>query len=508
MRRIEALELLTRWERELPVTTWTVDGLRVWPLLRIRIAAQLTQTKPHAAGYGPLARVRIAAGAVLTPLRQAWHQRSAQKRDRGHELSVLDRADALFLTHTTCRQRLGDAFYDVFCDPLIDVLERDGRRALVLESAPGSSDFRVPRWRQSHFIETEQRWLAARSLLTSGLGATHQEVKLPQFERLAADLSQRGLLAAAPSLQRLKRWSARLQRLAAYFEAILRTTIPRVVFSVTYFSDAGMALNLAARRAGIPSVDIQHGVLAEHSAYAGFAALPAQGYELLPEVFWTWSEKDAAVIRGWQAPAEHAHRAIVGGQPWACAWQAEDLPRRFASRLDAILPRDSERVVLVTLQWDEGLSPLMRSVLAQADGRLHFWIRLHPHMTLDDRAEIAAWCARSPKLKFHLDEPSELPLPLLLRATHVHLTRFSTVVIEAAAAGVASVVLDRNAVDLFAEAARAGYMIYESDPHAILQRLSKLAAHPLAPYGDLGTHGGLKTALLSLLHAKPGATNS
>jgi hypothetical protein len=162
--------------------------------------------------------------------------------------------------------------------------------------------------------------------------------------------------------------------------------------------------------------------------------------------------------------------------------------------------------VLVALSWSSGLSELHRQILRRSPPDWTWWVRLHPSMERERRA-IRAWCASQIEARVDVDEATDLPLPLLLRAADVHLTRNSTVVQEATAAGLPSVALDRRALEMYPDDAGTGWMVVAEDPAealAALRRQGERRAH-LPRSGAYPPPHATAETLLALLPAETGS---
>ena len=123
-------------------------------------------------------------------------------------------------------------------------------------------------------------------------------------EGLGGCLLARSVLVAAASA---------IDRAANVISTRLAASRIRLGLVVSYYNVESMAWTLAMGRAGIPSVDVQHGVQSDsHFAYSGWEVVPPGGWELLPMHFWCWSEPDAMRIRRWGTPY---HGASAMGQP-------------------------------------------------------------------------------------------------------------------------------------------------------------------------------------------------
>jgi hypothetical protein len=252
-----------------------------------------------------------------------------------------------------------------------------------------------------------------------------------------------------------------------------------------YYTLVGMAFCLAARRAGIHAVDVQHGVTAGNPAYDGWSRVPDEGFEVLPSRFWCWSETDARPVRGWPAAAERHHRAFVGGHPWLALWQSD---HPLAAGLRARVPdrKGSSRAVLVTLNWSSGFSDRLMALMRSAPDDWVWWIRLHPLMARE-REAIRSWCASQMPGRAEVDAPSDLPLPLLIEAADVHVTHNSTVIQEAARLGTPSVVIDARALDVYADELASGWAMFADEVPAIVaavraQHRRRASLAPLSPY--------------------------
>src|SRR5262249_18009723 len=147
-----------------------------------------------------------------------------------------------------------------------------------------------------------------------------------------------------------------------------------------------MALVAACRQLGVLSVDLQHGVQGEsHVAYGAWSVMPAQGWELLPDRFWVWSESEVAAIRKWVPPGSTRHLAFVGGNIWLDLWRAGNSPlvRELDEPIRQLCARRARRPrILVTLQWglddNSYLLPLIDAMRALPE--FDWWLRLHPIM--------------------------------------------------------------------------------------------------------------------------------
>jgi hypothetical protein len=205
--------------------------------------------------------------------------------------------------------------------------------------------------------------------------------------------------------------------------------------------------------------------------------VPATGYELLPSVYWTWSESEASVINAWAATTNGHHRAVAGGNLWLRTWldSSRDMVRRYDDRLRA--PAEETVTVLCTLQPgytdDRQLALLADAARASPPG-WRWWLRLHPVMSQQERQQIAGVVARVGRLE--LEEPSTLPLYALLRATSAHVTYSSSTVLEAAEFGVRSVLTSDDWAAAYPQAVEDGTVIIATTPEELLRSIAAQSA--------------------------------
>ena len=438
---------LERIERELPVTRWQVRGIRVWPLVRLSLYATTfnARVSEHFLGGGTRRRLAVVAGAI-----GSWAR--ALVSDRQGNRKATERADAVFLAYSVGRQPLVEGRrYNPLAAPYVELLARQGRRSLVWEMSP-FGEYNLPRYTPSFLI---QPWLVALRILSEILPLGREEIALPGYERFVAAAREAGLPLRHADLQRLRRDALFIRRLADLFARWLRRAGPRLGF----VADGGlreMAFCLACRELGITSVEIQHGVFTDlHPIYGSWHAVPADGYETRPRLFWTWDQASAAALECWTRKAPAAHGVVVGGDPWRDMWARAD--SEFVRRSNAAIETrkheaGGERHILVTLDSNRELLPRpLREAIAEGPTAWRWWVRLHPVHQAARRAEALR---ELPGLGLDtelMDYASESPLHALLRHMDAHVTvGLSSVVGEAADAGVPSIACLAEAADFYA----------------------------------------------------------
>jgi hypothetical protein len=426
---------------------WTEDDVHWWPLYRTEIYRLLFAAQAGPASPRPRPGVRL--GPAL---------RASTRED------VPTPPHAVWLVSDGLSYAPLEAGLQVerFCGPLWQRCARAGIPALVVDRAsPAPIAMREPaRW-----CAPSTRRAKLLGTLRARLPAQPRHTHLTGLMRSAA--SAAGLPAPGLDAHRMQAMAHATLRLADRVERRLRDERVRAVFIVSYYDVAGYAFTLAAARAGVPSVDVQHGVAGRyHMAYDRW---PSRHWRLLPRWFWTWTDSDAAVIAAW-APAG-AHRALRGGHPFLDAWREGQLTLAsdLQPRLEALLARSGACTrILVTLQPQlvhaQALEPLLQAMARCRNA--FWWLRLHP-MGLGDRDALEGLLSSMGIAAFDIDVATALPLPALLPLAHLHATHSSSTFIEAATLGVVSVLWSEYGAELAEGAIADGSAHFAADGHAL-----------------------------------------
>lgn len=427
---------LEETERAVPVADWTMDGLRVWPLLRNYHAFGLitqheynadSQIVRYAGGWQRAKQILRSMGAGV----------AARWKDRRANHSPSMPADVVCLIASSTRFfRVGGRWYSPYCDSFRAPLAARGMTVGVHELAADGA-YRIPRYAPSALMQN--------AVFTRAMLAKLRSRKPPRSEQLEGwtqmvEVSDR-ILGPGHTypLSLLRFRAAQVHALRALFHEALSRARPAVGLFTGYYSAEAMAFILACRELGIRTVEVQHGVQGPwHFAYARWHQVPVGGYELLPEIFWTWDEHARSVIAEWADGTGGAHRAICGGNP--CL----SLPPSVSEPTAA----PGATRVLFTAQAFFGLPPAILDAMAASPAGWHWWVRVHPQYWETREPIRQALQARGLR-NWSIDDASDAPMATVLAASDVHVTEFSSSVLEAEALGVPSVVVHPKARDLF-----------------------------------------------------------
>jgi hypothetical protein len=502
LRSSDLMAVLAEIESRFAVADWRVAGIALWPLLRLRWF--FAEWSRHYATSG--FRVRTSE-RVWSMMRGALASLHAHHDEHPSDDYASRGQDLVFLSDGLSFAKLGDRWIERFCDPLIAAAARQGATSALWTPL---HVYHRPRRTRSTFVQPAVD--VANVVGAARARLSRVDAHLPDHAAMVDFLAAAGFGTATLSASKIVSDSCRVRSVRASYARRLARVKPRLAFVVSYYSLEGMAFTLACRDAGALVVDIQHGVQGPvHPAYAAWPRPPAGGsHEMLPDLFWVWSEAERDVIERWAAGTKHS--AIVGDNPWLDVWRSGyEWPgvRAAVSAAEALRRRSAGRpTVLVTLQFGlddrEQLDPL-RELIAEAGNRFTFWVRLHPVM-LSERETVRAKLGGAGD--YELDVPSDLPLHALIPLIDAHLTHSSSTAIEAAQFGVPSVITTSYGAELLDALLASGIAVRESGPAPLVAAaLNRLIATQRSRSTPLHARRS-EQALAELLASRPAAADA
>jgi hypothetical protein len=403
-------------------------------------------------------------------------------RDRRANAPWRQDAEAVFFSDGVSFTPLNGQWFDRIADPVMDALDRRGLRSLKLTPL---AEAHVPRQRPSRFVQPS---IDRIKLLASRSRPALETPQWDAFERAA----QAAFGAPVPAREWLQMQTARLNALARWFCTRLQATGASYAFVNTYYSLEGQAFVQAARRLGMSTVDVQHGIQGEHhAAYARWLQVPAGGYSTLPDEFWVWDDTEAQAIGRWNAGLG-THRARITGNPWLQRWADDSDPLISACLAQAgALRRPGKRQVLACLSWglaDEETGKLIEAA-RQCGPEVVWWWRLHP-VESGKRAAFAARLQQQGLDGSQVGAATDLPLYALVRSADVIVAHSSTVIQEAAQLGVPAVVTSDYGAEFHAGLVHTAQAVKATTPDTIATAARAMADRPryegpLVVQGDL-----------------------
>jgi hypothetical protein len=477
--REEVTEIMAAYEIEHSVDEYFFYDWNVWPLLRVITAyeALWPNTRPAPADEpAPIRQSTLKAALKKVPFVSAIADHALKRLALRRQLADLAetlrvdpekndspcaRRDVLLLTLSGRRQHNGKCLYEIYADPIAESFKEMGASTLIWERKKE----RFPRCHPSAWIS---RLLELEITTSPTLAPLEQPPWFSQFCGFAESLLQRRVTWVEVESE-----IRRLQLLSLVYEKWLRKSVPKLLISVCWYDPEVMAATIAARRLGITTVDLQHGLQDNgHFAYAKWKKVPHKPYSVVPDFFWTWGAKNAVRLMAENPAFYRQSKTVVGGNLWFNKWRFEEfvLPDEDTSKL---LQRQApkQKTVLVTLQDFGDYHDFIAETIHRSPVDWRWLVRWHPATPETEREYIRTVMQETAHPGLDIDVANNNSLFSLLKFSDVHVTGHSTSMVEALGFGVPTITVTKNGVNAFKEYMDQGVVLYAQEPGELLQKI-------------------------------------
>jgi hypothetical protein len=424
---------MNEWEAKFPVETWKLNGIHVWPILKIKLFFQAFTHVGNPTSPPPLAPFSEKINKLKGLLNQI------------PKLN-LKKADFVFSGSQTHRVNYEGASINRYFDPMMDYLRHKKIASLGLEyhslNLPTGQNiqldkliplFRFPILDPEELME-DQKFHEMLEEMVMFFSMDKKKITLLMFNLVKEVL----------------KW----KKIYLYF---FKNVQPKYCIGLCYYSIPLFGMNAAAKELDIISVDMQHGTQGKlHAAY-NFHKIPAEGYNVLPREFWCWDQESYQDLVSWTRGTKHQVR--ISGNPWL-----ETIMLQGQASVQS-MPKDKPLI----LYTHQPLIPLLDEYLLETiqatHKKYHWWIRLHPTLKDTDRIRLMDLLGKKGILEHvEIEKAVQFPLPILLNGAKLHISKFSGSLIEAALVGTPSIILEEIGMETFGSLLQAGKAIGISRP--------------------------------------------
>src|SRR5690606_24637630 len=210
-----------------------------------------------------------------------------------------------------------------------------------------------------------------------------------------------------------------------------------------YYNIQMFALVYAANKLGIITYDVQHGSQGPlHPMYYFNGLKSGTDYpDTLPSNFWCWDAPSASSLRSW-LPSNRMEKVENRGNPWI-SYTIQHYGDHFKHAINR-----TKNNILITLQ-EPVLSGTLLEVIENLDSqRFVWWLRFHPRM-MEKRDYWKDYFARKNIQNVEIDKACEIPLPILLNSSFLHISRYSGSIIEGCILGVRTFITDEIGIETY-----------------------------------------------------------
>jgi len=417
-------------ENELDLNSYKFKGENIWAFIRLSIILARPKTNSVKGSFSKKLRFLVMGMIEYSK----W------------KLGLWPESKHVFLSSSHYKVKENGAWYDRITDPFLNWLENEKQDYVVFDFTNKFSYNELNYADRS--IKLQPLIFFLSFIWRIELKFSNPDISIEGDIQLFNELSRKKNLPIQID-RKFKQRLFLLEKQSQLFERILSKMESTHVGVVCYYDFKSLALIWASNRLNLKSMDLQHGV--QHSLHLAYSQWPvniAKSSNFLPSHFYVWDSYSKQNISTWLDKS----RIILGGNKWF---------------KDRIIIEDKE-IILITLQpLQNPIPPSLVKFIQYYSGKLKIYMRLHPQQLMEIDL-IKNFLATNNILdKVEIEEASQLPLTSLLSKTLVHITKSSSVAIEASYFNIPTIFIDER-----------GRQMYEP-------MLDKLFIHNAYTYDDL-----------------------
>lgn len=449
--RIDIKNFILEIEQKFPVNDWKINGVHLWPILRIRLYFYLlnqVESKPAIKVESkPTIKVsnQINNYKIILYKRLITYPKIRMKKilliwNYLKWFKLLPPKKYLFLGYDSHRVNYKGKRFNRYFDVFIDEYKLQSK-AMYFECDVLFFDQQYNKELIYKFNEPYIGFLNYQKLIG--------KQQLIHFKSKGYDffldfLTQNQITKNFPidySKMNIEKWFVSFFSRVEFFKKVLHKIKPKKILILCYYSeDSIFALTVAANQMGIKTIEMQHGPQTEiHLAYGSWSNIPKEGYDILPREYWCWDNYSQSIIGKW-AKNNPLYQVNVVGNPWIDYWAKNKSICKYSD------------YILYSLQPSpltiEKLFPQV--IIDFIKNKPYKWfLRLHPRQ-LPEMNTIKEYLKEKGILELvNIDDATNDALPLLLANAKIHLTHFSGSAIEADCLNVFSVLINETAITSF-----------------------------------------------------------
>lgn len=437
-------------EKKYPVETWKLNGINIWPYIRIKLYIFLLSEAINCSGHKEHI---IFADSKIKMNKLRLFGKKLSIIVKSFFISIyfffrIKRKRIIFVGSHFHRVREKGEYFNRFFDTMIKSHSLE-REVYFLEYQKLYSK----NFNQSAIIELEKQINAFKNILLffpkkklkKNDSLTDYVIFLEKIQKKYPKVKTLNL-----SIKDLDEWTTKINSISLFYRIFFSKIKPeKIIFSGYYGWDNLYAAILTANKMKIKTIDFQHGPQTNHMVFSSWNKIPKKGYDLMPREYWVWDDFSKLNIKGWAN--KQNIKVKVAGQPYL-SYRGESISK-------------VKNQVLFTLQTFPLNNMLPDFILNSIVNSQYIWVfRLHPRNIFSNQ-EIKKFLSSKgiDKSFYRLENPQEVSLADSLSRSVLHITAFSGCLIEARLLKVPSIIVHEIGKSMF-ENYIDEELIYHFDP--------------------------------------------
>lgn len=431
-------EKLLDIEKELDLKTFTYKGLKIWPLIRLSIILDRPKTN-KVMGGSFTKRLKFLGIGIVEFLK--W------------KLGLWPKSKNIFLSSSHYKVKEQGVWYDRIIDPFLSRLKEKGEDYVVFDYTNNFSYATI------NYSERRIRTQPVIYLLSFVWRIQYHFSNIDR--KLEGDIELFNRTSERHDLSfriddNFRRRLFMLEKQSRFFEDVLSGMSAVRVGLVCYYDFKSLALIWASHRLGIFSMDIQHGVQHSlHLAYSKWSKSISENSVFIPSHFYVWDQYSFNNISQWH----DSNKIIIGGNKW----------------IEDRISFTKRNIILFTLQpLEDPIPSHFVEAIKNYTGDKWIFIRLHPQQ-LVEYTKIEKFLKENNILhKVNIKDATYKPLTDILSLTAIHITKSSSVAIEASYFNIPTVFINARGRDMYETMLPRFHHLFAEDPGKIISYVNDL----------------------------------
>jgi hypothetical protein len=392
-------------ENKIDISSFIYKNYKIWPVIRLFIL---------------LSRPKTNKGIKFSFFKRILFFVLGMKEYLKWKLFKRHKSKNLFLTSSHYKVTENNILYDRILDPFISWLDDKNESFQVIEYTQGLKYNSNINYRDhivklqaeiyflSFFWKLEYKILGFKNRPIGNFDKLNKEMKKLEIDyQIDANFFWRFFL---------------LEKQSLFFESFLKETNATNIGIVCYYDFKSLALTWAANRLKLKSIDFQHGVQGtQHFAYSNWPQKFIKDSVFIPTNFWVWDKFSFDTIKKWKESG-----VILGCNKWM---------------LDRATSSTSEIILFTAQPLENPLPNHLLEIIKKCPER-KWYLRLHPHQIIEIDNFRSILNDYGILDYVNISDATYLPLTDLLAKTKVHITKSSSVAIEASYYEIPTIFID------------------------------------------------------------------
>jgi len=436
-------EIILNLEQKYPVDTWIVNGIYIWPYIRIKLYIHM------------LILMNNKSFKIKNNIKNSKKNNNTIIRVFKKAVLVFKAQFSLLLFFSRLNQKKiiffgshfhrifhNGMFFNRFYDTMVeyhnlqdDIYTVEYQR---IDNPIYNEKSVIPLNKYLNYYKTLKKF-------SDKFKKKKTELNLKDFSLFYEDLSNYNLKLDLLKISETEiiKWSHKVNISQAFFKKMYKYVKPsKVIFLGYYGYDDLYAALISANSLNIKTIDFQHGPQTNvHMAFSSWNKVPESGYNTMPVEFWHWDKVSKDSIDAWAGKTKVIKSKVVG-QPYLAYWMSNRSNKTQKNTI--IYSLQTTPFSIEALLTKKIVTLIKRS-------KLHWILRLHPRNNLNLN-ELDDFLRRNQiKEKISIQDAFNKPLPEVLTSALLHITNYSGCLIEAYQLGVPTLLINEVGKEMFSQ---------------------------------------------------------